>query len=207
MVGLTTLAMARRPTLTNEEILARARSVFVERGYGARTRQVAAAVGLTWGAIALRFGSKQALFTQAMAAPAREPGEPACEQRAAPDLPGLLQRLRTHLWERWPLRLQYRLAATTAGPDDEPERLVRGLAISLEAHARHGSVRSDMNATALAHVVLALLTGDVAQRFVAREETLAAEPAFIGGVVRLLSPPAMPRIESGAVHLRQQAPC
>jgi AcrR family transcriptional regulator len=68
--------MARRPFLSDEEILTRARSVFVERGYAASTRQIVAAVGLTWGAIAVRFGSNRGLFTHAMAGP----DEPAREQ-------------------------------------------------------------------------------------------------------------------------------
>jgi AcrR family transcriptional regulator len=63
------MAMTRRPTLTDDEILRRARAVFVERGYGARTRQIAAAVGLTWGAIVLRFRDKRQLFLQATARP------------------------------------------------------------------------------------------------------------------------------------------
>jgi hypothetical protein len=96
----------------------------------------------------------RAQFTQAMTGPVRRPAEPACEQEGRADLSGLLERLRTHLWQPWSPRLQYRLAA------------------ALEAHAR---------------VVLALLTGDVAQRFEARERTLTADPAFIDGVVRLLS--------------------
>jgi AcrR family transcriptional regulator len=177
--------MARRPFLSDEEILSRARRVFVERGYAASTRQIVAAVGLTWGAIALRFGSKRGLFTQAMAGPL----EPAAwEHEGQADLPGLLERLRSHLWEQWPLRLQYRLAATAAGrPGDEPDGLAARLAAALHAHARHGSLRSDMSVEALARVVLALLTGDVAQRFVERERTLKADPAFIGGVIRLLA--------------------
>jgi AcrR family transcriptional regulator len=175
--------MARQPVLSDEDILARARLVFVERGYAARTQQIAAAVGLTWGAIALRFGSKRALFTQAMAGPA----EPACEQEGRADLRGQLVRLRAHLWQHWPLRLQVRLAATAAGPGEEPEGLVDRVTAALEAHARHGSIRGDMSAEALARVVLALLIGDVAQRFVARERTLTADPAFIDGLLRLLS--------------------
>ena len=166
--------------------MARARPVFVERGYAARTRQIAAAVGLTWGAIALRFGSKRALFTQAMAAPVHGPDAPACGQGGRADLHGLVERLRTHVWERWPLRLQFRLAATADGTDDEPDRLVKRLAAGLEPHVRHGAIRSDMSPEALARVVLALLTGDVAQRFMARERTLTADPAFVDGVVRLL---------------------
>jgi len=181
------MAMGRRCVLTDEEVLARARSVFVERGYAARTKQIAAAVGLTWGAIALRFGSKRALFTQAMAGPGHGSDAPACELEGESDLPGLLEQLRTHLWERWPMRLQLRLAATTTAPDDVADPLVHSLTGALQSHARHGTIRSDIHAEALARVVLALLTGDVAQRFTAREPTLPTDPALIDGVVRLLS--------------------
>ena len=181
--------MNRRPVFTDEEILDRARSVFLERGYAARTRQIASAVGLTWGAIALRFGDKQSLFQRAMVGPDRGTGEPGCTQgRSGTDLERLLARVRTFLWERWPRRLQYRLATMTAGHDDELEGLVHGLVDDLQPHARNGKLRSDLGIEMLARLAVALLTGDVAQRFVARERTLAADPALIDGVVRLLSP-------------------
>jgi AcrR family transcriptional regulator len=179
--------MARRPLLTDDEILARARSVFVERGFAARTRQISAAVGLTWGAIALRFGSKQALFDRAMTTPVHEPEDLARGRVGGEDLRCLLERLRTRLWERWPLRLQLRLAGTAAIDDGERKGAVHQLAAALEVHARRGSIRSDLNPEASARAVLALLTGDVAQRFVARERTSAADPAFIDDVICLLS--------------------
>jgi len=181
--------MARRPMLTDEEVLARARAVFVEQGYGAaRTKQIAVAVGLTWAAIALRFGDKRTLFKHAMEGPLCSSGEIECEHAGAADLAGLLRRVRTRLWERWPLHLQYCLATPATEQTHEPDALMDGLATALEAHARRGGpLRSDISAKALAQFVLALLIGDVAQRFAARESTLAADPAFIDGVVRLLS--------------------
>jgi AcrR family transcriptional regulator len=180
--------MNRRSVFTDQEILDRARSVFLERGYAARTKQIASAVGLTWGAIALRFGDKRSLFERAMAGPDRGTGEPRCgQERSGTDLEGLLARVRTLLWARWPLRLQYRLATLTAGRDDELERLVHGVAADLRPHARDGTLRSDLGIEMLARLAVALLTGDVAQRFVARERSLAADPALIDGVVRLLS--------------------
>ncbi len=39
--------MSRLPTLSDDEIVRRARAVFVERCYAARTKEIAAAVGLT----------------------------------------------------------------------------------------------------------------------------------------------------------------
>jgi AcrR family transcriptional regulator len=176
----------RRSNFTDEEILARARSVFLERGYAARTKQIASAVGLTWAAIANRFGDKRSLFLRAMAGPER--GEERDFERAGSmDLPGLLERVRTDLWTRWPLRLQYRLAPVASGPDDEAEELVSKLAGDFEARAHRGSLRTDMSPEMLTRAAVAMLTGDVAQRFVARERTLAADPTFIGAVVSLLS--------------------
>jgi hypothetical protein len=86
------------------------------------------------------------------------------------------------------LRLQYRLAMPAADHDSEPDGIVEALAAALEAHARGGAVRSDMSAKALAHVVLALLLGDVAQRFMARERALARDGTVIERVMSLLSP-------------------
>ena len=113
---------------------------------------------------------------------------PSNRRSAGADLEGLLARVRALLWERWPLRLQYRLATLTADRDDELEGLVNGLAAQLQPHARDGTLRSDLGIEMLARLAVALLTGDVAQRFITRERTLAADPALIDGVVRLLSP-------------------
>jgi len=181
--------MARHPSLTDDEILRRARAVFVERGYAARTRQISDAVGMTWGAIVLRFRDKRDLFTQAMASPSADACEGKWPQAAHVGLPGLLERLRSHLWEQWPLRLQYRLAMPPDGHGGETERLVDRLADALQAHARDGAVRSDMGARELARLVLALLVGDVAERFVARDTTPPDDGAFIERVTLLLSGP------------------
>ena len=178
--------MARRPLLSDEEILARARNVFLERGYAARTKQIAAAVGLTWAAIANRLGDKRSLFVRAMAGP-KCGDEPRFERAGGTDLPGLLERVRSDLWARWPLRLQYRLSAVASGPDDEAEDLVSRLAADFELCARQGVLRTDMSPELLTRAAVAMLTGDVAQRFVARERTLAADPTFIGAVAGLLS--------------------
>ena len=177
--------MNRRPVLADEEILDRARSVFLERGYPARTKQIASAVGLTWGAIALRFGDKRSLFQRAMAGRQRGAEQPVRGTVGA-DLPGLLVRLHTELWERWPPHLQYRLATMTPGRDDEMDALVHSLVADLRPHARDGTLRSDLAVEMVARMAVALLTGDVAQRFIARERSLPADTALIDAVVRLL---------------------
>lgn len=175
--------MARPPTVTNEQIVTRARAVFIERGYAARTHQIARAVGITWGAIARRYGTKRALFRQAMAEPGRDA---ACEPIAEAELPRLLERLHAHLCACWPLRLQRRLAPPAAGRGDPPQWPESQLAAALAA--RRGAIRADLDPQTLAQIVLALLVGEVAQRYVAHGPAAPADRAFIDAVVQLLRP-------------------
>ena len=167
--------------------MARTRPVFLDRGYGVSTAQIAKAVGLTWGAIAFRFGSKEALFRRVMDPQANAP-KPQWTAESVAELPELLASLRTHLWELWPLHLQARLAATAPKFDDEPQAFLRGLASVLESLMQQGSVRRDMEPLALAELVLTLVTGEILQRFIARTQALPEDASFIAGVIRLLRP-------------------
>lgn len=126
--------MGRPQVVSDEQIVARARAVFLERGYAASTQSIAAAVGVSWGAIARRFASKRALFTCAMAGPAEACGHAAL-QGAEANLPALLEQLRADLWERWPRHLQYRLATPPGEPGIGSPGLLGPLAQALEARA------------------------------------------------------------------------
>lgn len=174
--------MARRQIVSNEQVVARARAVFVERGYAARTHQIARAVGITWGAIARRYGTKRALFRHAMAEPAHD-----ADWAPSPDadLPQLLAQLHAHLAACWPLRLQRRLAPPVAGRGDAAPWPESRLAAALAA--QRGAIRADLDPQTLAQIVLALLVGEVAQRYVAHVQAAPAD-AFIDAVVQLLRP-------------------
>ncbi len=58
--------MARPPKITNEEILAAARQVFLEQGGNASTLLIAEKAGISEASIFKRFATKQALFLAAM---------------------------------------------------------------------------------------------------------------------------------------------
>ncbi|MEL6138651.1 MAG: TetR/AcrR family transcriptional regulator [Cyanobacteria bacterium J06628_6] len=58
--------MARPQKITNEEILAAARQVFIEQGLGASTSMIAERAGISEASIFKRFNTKQALFMAAM---------------------------------------------------------------------------------------------------------------------------------------------
>jgi len=178
--------MARHRVLSDEEILRRARPVFVERGYAVRTRELAAAVGLSWPALVLRFGGKQALFTRAIFDPVRRPFE-ADPVAAGTDLREMLERRRSELSEQWPMQLQCRLAMGPA-EDHSSDALTDWLTSALATHAGRGAVRSDLPAIALAQMVGALLVGDVAQRFVRGKNTPTCDPTFIDRLMQLVQP-------------------
>ncbi|MDY6937399.1 MAG: helix-turn-helix domain-containing protein [Cyanobacteriota bacterium] len=58
--------MPRPPKITNEEILAAAREVFLEQGIGASTLDIAERAGISEASIFKRFNTKQALFLAAI---------------------------------------------------------------------------------------------------------------------------------------------
>lgn len=58
--------MARPPKITNDEILAAARQVFLAQGMGASTLEIAELAGISEASIFKRFGTKQALFLAAI---------------------------------------------------------------------------------------------------------------------------------------------
>jgi AcrR family transcriptional regulator len=185
--------MARPHMISDEEILARARTVFLERGFGARTTLLSAAVGLTWGAIAMRFESKRGLFVRAMAAPPDALDKLAADLAEVGDLTGLLELVRAHLWEQWPRQAQYRLARPHVGPEEGACELVPRLDAALARLARSGRLRTDLAFDDLARILLAVLTGDVARRFLAREPRLEADPALVDSLIRLVCTTPSPR--------------
>ena len=176
-------ATGRRQSLTDAEIIGRARPVFLRRGYAARTKEVAEAVGLSWAAVVLRFGGKPGLFSRAIEDPIRQPAEWGAVDST--DLRAMLEGLAAMLAERWPLRLQSRLAKGKPAGDDS-ELLLDGLTGALETAARAGTVRSDLPSRLLARLVLTLLVGDVAQRYVDGVEMRAADGVSIDGAMALL---------------------
>lgn len=179
--------MGRHKTLTDQDILRRARPVFLMRGLGARTRDVAAAVGLTWAAIALRFGSKRALFEQAMEHRSECFEEPPTDVADDVDLRALLRRLRSQLALHWPMYLQLNLSSTaTRRGNDRPDGLVRWLASTLHQHADRGEVRADLPPQKLATLLLAALIGDAAERFVRRQRGDPSDDALVETMLHLL---------------------
>ena len=65
--------MTRPKTLSDADLLAAARAAFVERGYGATTREIARTAGVSEGVLFQRYPTKRELFFAAMVLPAPDP--------------------------------------------------------------------------------------------------------------------------------------
>ena len=62
--------MPRKKTISDDELLAVARSVFVEHGFGASTKEIARRAGVSEGVLFQRFPTKAELFFASMVPPA-----------------------------------------------------------------------------------------------------------------------------------------
>jgi len=65
--------MARKKIISDADLLAAARNVFVERGFGASTREIARRAGVSEGVLFQRYATKRELFFAAMVLPAPDP--------------------------------------------------------------------------------------------------------------------------------------
>ena len=180
--------MARPQTLTNQDILRRARPVFLSRGLDARTRDIASAVGLTWGAIARRFGCKQAMFEQAMGHRAGCCAQDRLDGGDDADLGVLLQQLKSILALQWPMHLRLHLAS--AGSNECIaclSELHRWLTSGLCRLAERGKVRRDVPPKKLAELILLALSGDAAERFLRRRQDAFSCDSLVQTIELLLS--------------------
>lgn len=101
--------MGRQKTITDDEVLRIARSVFRAQGHTATTREIAKAAGISEAVLYQRFGSKDQLFFASM-----HPRGPDLEQLLGPEIPpedpltyllGVVVRLGEHFAEIIPLAL------------------------------------------------------------------------------------------------------
>ncbi|AFY41107.1 TetR/AcrR family transcriptional regulator [Nostoc sp. PCC 7107] len=63
--------MARKPKITNQQILEAAREVFLQQGFGGSTIEIAQLAGISEASIFKRFSTKEELFFAAMGLPER----------------------------------------------------------------------------------------------------------------------------------------
>ena len=77
--------MARRATITDEQILQAARTVFLEDGFNAPTSRIASLAHVSEGSIFKRFGTKESLFFAALEIPERPEWHEALDQTAGCD--------------------------------------------------------------------------------------------------------------------------
>jgi AcrR family transcriptional regulator len=157
--------MGRQKTITDEEVLRVARTLFREQGHTATTREIAQAAGISEAVLYQRFGSKDQLFFAAM-----HPRGPDLEQLLGPKDPPedaltylrtVVVRLGEHFADVIPLVLRVMMH-----PSFDPANLARaqpggpavvqeGLAERLASLARRGELALP-SATVTARLLMSL---------------------------------------------------
>jgi len=146
--------MPRPQAFTDDQLLAAAREVFLERGVLATTAEVAARAGVAEGTLFYRFKTKAALFQAALRPDMEEPHWLArLEALAEPEdleaaLCSLGVEVLAHFRKAVPLLMMQwsnpppARPTAPAGPGEHvPARAVRRLAAFFEAHMRAGRLR------------------------------------------------------------------
>lgn len=131
--------MGRYKTISDDEVLAFARSRFRERGYTVSTREIAKAAGISETVLYQRFGSKDALFFAAMVPTAPDLqqlfGPPHLPDDAHAYVRSVVERMAGYFAEIVPMGIQIMthpsLDRTTAAQPSASARLAEELAIRL----------------------------------------------------------------------------
>lgn len=89
--------MGRTKTVTDAELLAAARALFVEQGFGASTKEIARRAGVSEGVLFQRYGTKADLFFAAMVPPPADIRQLFERHRNDADTPGALGKIMTGL--------------------------------------------------------------------------------------------------------------
>lgn len=143
--------MGRRKIIEDEQLLAKARDIFLREGISVGSRQIAQEIGISSSVLFQRFGSKEELFFAAMTPPAPDladllkrddspdPPEARVERIAAGlldyfrELGPVLAALSTHPAFHYP-------ALAEKHPDAGLETLINGLIAALTDQHRHGEI-------------------------------------------------------------------
>ena len=145
--------MGRNKQISDEAVLAAAKAVFVEQGFGASTREVARRAGISEAVLYQRYKTKLELFFAAMIPPPVDlAADSGCraDQTVAEDLGALAVSIMRYFREAMPVLLQLVTHPSFQMADlaDRDSRLpVHGLgeaiAACLERHRHRGSITSD----------------------------------------------------------------
>src|SRR5690349_10344588 len=198
--------MPRPPRIKDEEILAAARAVFLEKGIRATTAEVAERAGNAEGSIFNRFPSKAALFQAAMKPTFEEPAWAgrALAQIGQGDVVENLVELGTEVLEflrmilplvmmSWSNPGSSGIPEALTGPNPPPLRVLRALGQIFEAEMKLGRIRK-RDPELLARVFLGSLQNYVFFEVLLRAQELLPLPArtYVRGVVELLWEGAAP---------------
>jgi AcrR family transcriptional regulator len=198
--------MPRPPRIKDEEILAAAREVFLEKGIRATTAEVAERAGIAEGSIFNRFPTKAALFQAAMKMTFEEPAWPAKALAQVGrgevvenlvemgiDILEFLRSILPLVMMSWSNPGKNGVPDVLSGPNPPPIRVLRAIGQVFAAEMKLGRMKN-RDPELLARVFLGSLQNYVFFEVLLRAQALLPLPAqtYVRGVVELLWEGAAP---------------
>lgn len=162
--------MPRTPKITNEEILAAAREIFLAQGFGASTLEIAERAGISEASIFKRFTTKQALFLAAIGITETPKWVKALSSKIPTaniktELTDICSEMLAFYLEVMP-RVMMMMTPNNLPPliksTPPPVRDSQLLAGFLERAIERGYLRSSCNPTTVAHMLVGAITNYVA---------------------------------------------
>ncbi len=197
--------MARTPKITNQQILSAAREVFLEKGFGGSTLEIATRANISEASIFKRFSTKEELFFAAIGIP-----ETPVWVKDLETLSGIgdfqenitqicLEMLKFYR-EVMPRLMMIRSRGNVIpfGPEgaSKPMRDLKALATFLEREIEFGRLRPcDPKITA--HVLLGSLMNYIfLEHLDTHVNTPTFDPVFVQGLVGILAQGILPQVNS-----------
>ncbi|BCL34310.1 TetR/AcrR family transcriptional regulator [Nostoc sp. MS1] len=162
--------MARRPKITNEQILDAAREVFWEKGFSGSTLEIAQRSGISEASIFKRFTTKEELFFAAMGIPETPPWAKELEILCGKgNLKENLTQLCFQIWEFFSEIMPRIMMIRSFGnplpqfntQESKPAKELRLLAVFLESEMKLGRLRP-CDCRTVAHVLIGSLMNYIA---------------------------------------------
>ncbi|BAY27865.1 TetR family transcriptional regulator [Calothrix sp. NIES-2100] len=195
--------MARLPKITNQQILEAATEVFLEKGFGGSTQEIARKAGISEASIFKRFSTKEELFFAAMGIPETPPwvnqleslsGKGELKANLNQVCVGILEFYRDVMPRMMMLRAKGNaLPEMGLKLESKPIRDVKVLTSFLEFEIKQGRLRP-CQPQAIAHILLGSLMNHVLLEQISSPESLPTdELVFVDNLVDILWQGISPR--------------
>jgi AcrR family transcriptional regulator len=198
--------MARTPKITNEQILAAAREVFLDQGFTGSTLDIAQKAGISEASIFKRFSTKEELFFASMGIPEKPQWVQEIESLVGKgdikqNLIYISQQILDFYRQVMPRMMMLRSCGKTlpemnSTPNSKPSRDLKALTLFLEQEIAQGRLRCNDAKTMALMLIGSLMNYVFLEQMNVIPSVITPEPMFIQQMVEMIWQGIAPALEA-----------